>query len=274
MHLSGEPIKLKLVVFDWAGTTVDYGCFAPLAPFIDTLAKHGVTVSAKVARGPMGLHKKDHIRKLLEIPELTNQWRHAQGRDWNEDDVDRLFREDFIPLQLAAVHRHAELIPGLLDLVSILRKEGLKIATTTGYFQEAARIVYKSAASQGYLPDANLCAEDVPQGRPAPWMIFRHMERLGVYPTSAVVKVGDTVPDIDEGRNAGAWSVGIIQGSSEVGMSLEAWENLHPMRKAIEESNVRKKFKKAGAHFILDSIVELPGVFAEVQNRLDRGERA
>ena len=62
----------------------------------------------------------------------------------------------------------------------------------------------------------------MPAGRPAPWMIFRCMEALNVYPPAAVVKVGDTVIDIEDGLNAGAWSVGVVDSSNE--MSLTAAE--------------------------------------------------
>ncbi len=106
----------------------------------------------------------------------------------------------FVPLQLEVIDAFTRLVPGLLDCVRELRKDEVGIGATTGYFRAAAERVYKAATIQGYTPDCCFCAEDVPVGRPAPWMVFRIMEALGVYPPSTVVKVGDTVPDIGEGR--------------------------------------------------------------------------
>ncbi len=253
------------MVFDWAGTTVDFGCFAPVAAFIETLARHDVEVTPEQARGPMGLHKKDHIRALLQMPEVGQQWKQIHGADWTEDSVERLFREHFIPLQLAAIHEHAQIIPGLLETVAALREQGIKIATSTGYFAKAAELVYQAAAEQGYVPDTNRCAEDVPTGRPAPWMIFRQMEELEIYPTSSVVKVGDTIPDVQEGCNAGVWTIGVAKTSSEVGLSQQEWEALSPADQRTRLTAAKETLQGAGAHAVIDSVAELPAFLSQIR---------
>ena len=192
-----EPIRL--VIFDWAGTTVDHGCFGPVAPFVEALRRHGVTITVERARGPMGLDKKDHLRALLQFPEAATQWRAASGADVTEADVERIYREHVIPIAIESVPAASALIPGVLECVADLRSRGITIGTTTGYFTEAARLCYETGAKQGYVPDFNVCASEVAAARPAPWMMYRVMEALGVYPSSAVLKVGDTVPDIGEG---------------------------------------------------------------------------
>ena len=55
------------VIFDWAGTTVDYGCFAPVQAFMEAFAHYGVPVTAEETRKPMGMLKRDHIRTMLEL---------------------------------------------------------------------------------------------------------------------------------------------------------------------------------------------------------------
>ena len=192
---------IRLVVFDWAGTTIDFGSCAPAGAFVATFAARGVEVTLAEARGPMGLHKKDHLRAMLRTEAVGAKWREAVGRDWTETDVEELYR-DVTPRQVEAAEQHSELISGVPVLVSLLRAAGLKIAATTGYFRAAADVVLAATKCQGYEPDFAICADDVPAGRPAPWMIFRCMEALGVYPPAAVLKVGDTVVDIEDGRNA------------------------------------------------------------------------
>jgi phosphonoacetaldehyde hydrolase len=251
--------SVKLVIFDWAGTTVDHGCFAPLAAFVGAFAAHGVEVTAGEARAPMGLHKKDHLRALLQLPEVAARWRQAHGRDWTEDDVASLFRR-FVPLQLEVIDRHSRLVPGLLPCVAELRRRGIKIGATTGYFREAAQRVYDAARAQGYVPDVCLCAEDVPAGRPAPWMAFRIMEQLNVYPPAAVVKVGDTVPDIAEGLNAGAWSVGVVATGSEVGCTDHEYAALPAAVRDAKKAAARQKLRAAGAHHVIDSVADLPAL--------------
>ncbi len=193
------PVSIRLVIFDWAGTTVDHGCFAPVIPFVEALAHFGVEITLDEAREPMGLGKRGPFEgAAANAAHRTALASQARPR-WTDKDLDRVYEEQFIPRQLVSVRDHCELIPGLLDVVAWLRQRDIKIGTSTGYFAEAARLTYAAAAKQGYTPDHNVTPGDVAAGRPAPWMIYRNMEALGVYPPSAVVKIGDTVPDIDEG---------------------------------------------------------------------------
>lgn len=261
--MAREAARIRLVIFDWAGTTVDFGCFAPVAAFLDAFASHGIDVTPSEARGPMGLHKKDHIRAMLQLPGLTERWRRVHGRDWNETDVEDLYH-CFIPRQLEVIDRHSRLVPGVRECVAALRRLGVRIGATTGYFREAAERVYASARTQGFVPDHCICAEDVPAGRPAPWMIFRTMEALDVYPPAAVLKVGDTVPDIDEGLHAGVWSVGVIESSSEVGCTEEELAALSPPERETRLAAAREKLRAAGAHCVLTSIREVAALLTQI----------
>jgi phosphonoacetaldehyde hydrolase len=263
---------VKLVIFDWAGTAVDHGCFAPVAAFVRAFAAQGVAITTAEARAPMGLDKKDHIRALLRAPAIARRWREAHGRDWTEEAVEAIFRR-FMPLQMEVLDDHSRLIPGLLTCVEELRRRGVRVGATTGYFREAAWRVQEAARSQGYVPEVSLCPADVPAGRPAPWMVFRIMQELDVYPPSAVVKVGDTVPDIGEGRNAGSWSVGVVATGSEVGCTVEEYAALPDALRAAKNAAALQKLLGAGAHYGIESVVELPGVLDQIAKRLGAGER-
>jgi phosphonoacetaldehyde hydrolase len=270
--MSGSQPEIRLVVFDWAGTTVDHGCFAPVDAFVRAFALHQVEVTTAEARGPMGLHKQDHLRAMLECPDLAQRWRRVHGADWTEQDIDCLYRR-FILLQLEVIDQHNKIVPGLLECVSTLRDQGVRIGATTGYFRAAAERVYQSASNQGYQPDHCVCAEDVPEGRPAPWMVFRVMEALRVYPPAAVVKVGDTVPDIGEGLAAGVWSVGVTSTSSEVGCTQAELARLDDGQRCARLGAARGKLLAAGAHAVIDSLGELPGWLADLGERVRRGKR-
>jgi phosphonoacetaldehyde hydrolase len=266
------PPTIKLVVFDWAGTVIDFGCQAPAGAFVESFAARGVGVTLAEARGPMGSHKKDHIRAMLRTVSVAAKWRAATGRDWTETDVEELYR-DVTPRQLEALARHSELVPGLSGLVRALRATGLKIAGTTGYFRAAADAILAAGKRQGYEPDFHGCADDVPAGRPAPWMIFRCMEALGVYPPAAVVKVGDTVLDIEDGLNAGCWSVGVIDSSNEMGLSADEFAALAETEKEERREAVGKCLLGAGEHAVINELAELPALVAEFAARLSKGER-
>lgn len=251
--------EIKLVVFDWAGTTIDFGSCAPAGAFVASFAARGIAVTLAEARGPMGLHKKDHIRAMLRTAAVGDKWRTAVGREWAESDVEDLYRE-VTPRQVEAAGLYSTLIPGVLNTVAKLRERGIKIAATTGYFLAAADVVVAAGRQQGYVPDFTICADEVPAGRPAPWMIFRAMEALGVYPPSAVVKVGDTLVDIEDGLNAGAWSVGVVDSSNEMGLSEADFNTLTLDEKAGRRAAVRRRFRDAGAHAVVDTLADLPSL--------------
>jgi phosphonoacetaldehyde hydrolase len=220
----------------------------------------------------MGVHKKDHIRELLQVPAISRRWLERHGSDATENDVDDLYRR-FIPLQMDVIDEFVGLVPGLLDCVEELKSKGIAIGATTGYFRSAADRVYQAAAAQGYRPDQCVCAEEVPAGRPAPWMIFRIMEALGVFPAAAVVKVGDTVPDIGEGLAAGAWSVGVLRSSSDVGCTEKEWDALPQMEQSQRLASCREKLLAAGAHAVVETLDEVPTVLNDLNARLKRGEK-
>jgi phosphonoacetaldehyde hydrolase len=261
-----------LAVFDWAGTTIDFGCLAPFGAFVQVFANRGVAVTAAEARAPMGLHKKDHLREMLRKPGLTSRWLRATGRPWSEADVDSLYGE-VTPAQLAAIEHHAGLVPGVVETMAALRSRGILIGGTTGYFQAAAERCYAAAERQGYKPDVCVCADEVAAGRPAPWMVFRVMERAGVYPASSVVKVGDTVADIEEGLNAGVWSVGVLDSGNEIGLSRAEFEALGDADRERLRTPAREKLLSAGAHAVVNGISEVPSLIEAIQKRLGGGER-
>ncbi|MCI0704218.1 MAG: phosphonoacetaldehyde hydrolase [Planctomycetia bacterium] len=265
-------LEIKLVVFDWAGTTIDFGCMAPAGAFVASFASKGVAVTIAEARAPMGLHKKDHIREMLRTESVCAKWRDAVGRAWDEQDVEELYR-DVIPRQLEAISSSSTLVPGVRECVTHLRAHGIKIAASTGYFHAAENAVLAAGKRQGYVPDFNICADDVPAGRPAPWMIFRCMEALNVYPPAAVVKVGDTVIDIEDGHNAGVWSVGVIDSSNEMGLTADAFAALSEPEKKARREAISQRYTAANAHGTIDSLAELPTLIAEFNARLARGER-
>lgn len=263
---------VQLTVFDWAGTTIDFGCLAPAGAFQALFARHGLNASVEEARGPMGMHKRDHIRTMLGMPSLARQWAEKHGHPHTEADVEALFQE-FIPMQLEVLPQYAKLIPGVAGAVNALRAQGIKIGGTTGYNAEMMGICAEAAAREGYSPDFSVAGSQVPAGRPAPWMAIRVAMELGVYPFESVVKVGDTVTDIQEGLNGCMWTVGITVTGNEVGLSEAEWAALSPTEQAKRNAVARTKLFEAGAHYVIDAVAELPPVVAEINARLARGER-
>jgi phosphonoacetaldehyde hydrolase len=263
---------LKAAVLDWAGTTVDFGCQAPAATFVDAFAACGVAITVAQARAPMGMAKRDHIKAIAAMPEVAAAWQARHGRAIGEDDIDRLYQE-FLPLQVAAVRRHAQLIPGTIAAVAAMRARGLKIGTTTGYPRAVMAVVAEAASAQGYEPDCIIAAEDAALGRPSPFPAFAALSRLGVYPVAAVVKIGDTPVDMGEGVNGGMWAVGVSVSGNEVGLTEAGWAALGEADQARIRDAAAAKLREAGAHYVIDSLAALGPVLDAIEERLARGEK-
>jgi phosphonoacetaldehyde hydrolase len=265
-------LKVQLVVFDWAGTLVDYGCLAPARAFLEAFAKSQLMLSLTQVRWSMGLHNYEHILNLLEMPPISMQFQAVHGRPWNDADVMRIY-DDLGPLLLDACRQFSSLTPGALEVVAELRSRGLKIGTTSDYARAIAENVYDAAQLQGFEADANVAADDTPSARPAPWMMFRLMSELNVFPPASVVKIGDTIPDVEEGLNAGCWSIGCTATGSEVGVSLAEWQGLTDTDRAAHLDRSARKLSSVGAHYCIPGLTDLPKIIDRINQRLETGER-
>lgn len=263
---------LKAIVLDWAGTTIDYGCFAPAVVFVQVFEHKGVPITIDEARGPMGTYKKVHIRKITEMESVRERWQKAHGRLPDENDVEEMFNE-FVPLQMNVLAEYADLIPGTLDAVKDFRARGMRVGSTTGYTREMMDLVEPEAAKRGYTTDATVCATEVPEGRPAPFMCLENMLRLQVYPPEAMVKVDDTTPGIDEGLNVGMWTIGLAKTGNEIGLTAAEIAKLEPADLKAKLERAQTRLAQAGAHYVVDGIWDVPAVLDEIAQRVRRGER-
>jgi phosphonoacetaldehyde hydrolase len=263
---------IDAVLLDWAGTTMDFGCIAPAVVFVEVFKRQGVPIEMAEARAPMGAHKRVHIQRITALDSVRERWQKAHGRFPDDSDVERMFTE-FVPLQLKCLSDYSELIPGTLDTIAQLRQRGIKIGSTTGYTTEMMAINLRDAAKQGYQPDQTVCASDVPHGRPYPYMCLSNVIRLGVTTVEACVKVDDTVPGIEEGLNAGMWTVGFTVSGNEVGLSLAQWNLLPAAEQQTRRARAYQRMAQCGAHYVVDSIAELMPCIDDIQARISRGER-
>jgi phosphonoacetaldehyde hydrolase len=247
--------RFDLVIFDWAGTMVDFGCMAPVNALIAAFADEGVAIDEATARRDMGKAKVDHVRSLLSYPAIAAAWKSSHGHSADEDAVAALM-ERLGPLMRVHAARASQLIPGARETFERLRARGLRVASSTGYTREMMLPVLARAAEQGYVPEHVVCSGETPLGRPTPIMIYKACAELGVWPLSRVVKVDDAEAGIAEGRAAGAFTVGVASGNA-LGLSLQALEAMPPALRASRMRAAREVLRSAGADLVLDSVADL-----------------
>jgi phosphonoacetaldehyde hydrolase len=245
-----------LVIFDWAGTVVDFGCRAPISALTEAFSRRGVRLDETAARADMGKAKVDHVRALLARPEVKAAWTEANGAAPVEADVAALM-QDLGPLMRDAAAEAAELIPGAAAAVSALRAAGLKVGSSTGYTREMMEPVLTRAAAQGYAPDHLVCAGETPEGRPSPLMIYKACAELGVWPLSRVVKVDDSEAGIEEGRAAGCFTIGVSASGNGLGLSPALFAALDPIERAARLAAVDARLRAAGAHLVVETVADL-----------------
>jgi phosphonoacetaldehyde hydrolase len=263
---------VRAVILDWAGTTVDHGSLAPVRVLQQVFAKRGVPISEEEARRDMGVLKLDHIRKILLGSDVSARWRDVVKHDPTEADVESLFA-NFVPLQLECLVKYSTVIDGVAAAVARFRERGIKIGSTTGYTRAMLEMILQPAAAQGYAPDCAITPDDVGAGRPHPWMIFANAIRLQVEPLEAIVKIGDTPVDIEEGLRARVWTVGVARTGNMIGLSAEDFAALAPAVQASRLKNARNALLAAGAHEVIDAVADCESAIDAIEVRIHKGER-
>ncbi len=256
--------KFKAAVFDWAGTVVDYGSFAPMGAFQRAFAKFGIDVTIEEARAPMGKPKWDHVHAMLSAPRVAAQWQEKCGHAPTNADVDDVYKV-FVPMNEDIVADYATLVPGTREMVEELRAMGLKIGSTTGYTRSIMAHVLPVAAEQGFAPDNLVCADDLPEGRPGPLGMYKCMIDLVVYPPETIVKVDDTVPGIGEGVAAGCLTVGVTLSGNAVGLTPEEVAALPEPERAARREAAAKSLLDAGADYVIDTVADLPALLRKIE---------
>ncbi len=266
--------EVKAVILDWSGTLADAYVIAPAVVFVEVFKNQGVEISMEEARGPMGLRKDLHIKALTEDPVIAERWNSIKGKYPDQSDVDAMFA-DFVPAQLDCLRKYTTLLPGVKDVLNDLQKQGIKFGASTGFVRSMVDILLEDSIKQGFTPDATVAGDEVINGaRPNPHMVYKNLDLLNIQDIKSVVKCDDTVSGIGEAQNAGCWGVGLVRYSNYMNInSLDEEATLSETEMARRMAKTRAILEQAGAHYVIDSLVDLPAVIDDINARLARGEK-
>jgi phosphonoacetaldehyde hydrolase len=257
-------MKTEGVIFDWAGTIVDFGSLAPMGAFVKLFERHGVPVSIEQARIPMGLPKLEHIRVLGRMDGIAQAWRQSHaGKELTDADSLALL-EEFEPMSAASAFERRAFVPGFMHTYQWLSEHAIRVATTTGYTRRIMSPLIEFAASQGFSPDLVICCDDVQVSRPDPMGVVACCKAMKLAPGSTVLKVDDTAPGIAEGLNAGCTTVGVAASGNALGWALERWNSADDVEKKTALKKAKQSLLDAGAHFVIESVAQLPQLIQEL----------
>lgn len=271
--------RIKLVILDNSGTTNDCGVYAPAVVVIKLFEKYGIEITMAEARKPMGLFKKDHIRNILRMDRVAEEFKKIIGRDWEEKDVENMY-QDFVPMQMSCLEEYSDLIPGVASTIQKIKEEyGVCIGLTTGFNQEMNELLLRKAQEQGYCPDVFTSASQVPQGRPYWYMVEENMRQAGIIDPEEVLKVGDTQGDMQEGKamkavsSSGTWTLGLTAAGNYIGKNWKELIETSGDRLQSELIGAESILYEAGADYVSPNISSLPTIIRLINERLERGEK-
>jgi len=195
-------------MFDMAGTTVNDkvdGHPLMVISMIRAFAKHEIELVPDLINKHRGKQKLEAIQTLLrEVAELSPADAERVG-----DGVYRDFLHE-LESNLSSISE----IDGATELFRHLKSKDIYVGVGSGF---PMQVVQAIVSQLGWLDKGLLdyvgSADQIGVGRPNPKMIHDAMERLNITGGSKVVKIGDTVVDVQEGNNAGAWTVAVLTGS-------------------------------------------------------------
>jgi len=197
------PLPIDLMIFDMAGTTVRDGGQVPAA-FGAALAECGIALTDEQLGNVRGASKREAIAELV-AKYGSGTW---QGR------ADEVYAS-FVRHMQREFGAGVQSIPGAVETFAWLRAHGIKIALTTGFDRDVAGLLLDALGWRS-LADTFVCGDDVGKGRPAPYLIYHAMEAAGVERIDRVGTVGDTVLDLQAGRNAGVrLNIGVLSGAHD-----------------------------------------------------------
>jgi phosphonoacetaldehyde hydrolase len=258
---------VKAVVFDWAGTMVDFGCMAPVEALIEVFATEGIALSDAEARRDMGKAKHDHLTAIMANPAVAARWQADKGAASTHADIERIYQK-LVPAMTGAAARASVLIPGAAETAAALAALGVRIGSGTGYTREMMAEILASAARQGYSPEIVVCAGETPSGRPAPLMTWKALIALDAWPARACIKVDDAAVGIEEGRLAGCWTVGLSASGNGVGLTRDGFLALSPQERRAKIAEAEAPLREAGADFIIEDVSQLMPVVHEIARRI------
>jgi phosphonatase-like hydrolase len=189
-------MSVKLVVFDLAGTTVKDNNDVSKA-FQSALSKYGYTIPLELINPIMGYEKTEAITMMLKTHEAESSKITAELIS----DIHRRFVSEMIDHY--SYKGAVESLPNVEETFAALRKAGIQVGINTGFSRDIAESVIKRLQwREKELIDHLVGSDEVPKGRPFPFMIKKLMKEAGIDHANDVVKVGDTEVDVREGQNS------------------------------------------------------------------------
>lgn len=254
---------IRAVIFDWAGTTIDYGNQAPAIALRKTFKQFGIEVNLSDFSCD-GTDPLIQIKRLMATEKCQKEWYIAHpdlSLETGVAQLNRWFNRNILEI----LPQIAEVKSGMPALISYFRTQGIRFATTTRYTREMLTQILPLASEQGFDPAVNVTADEFEDAvYPGIEMIKQAMAKLRIRNAESVIKVGDTPRDIFEGKAAGVMTIGMVEGSSLIGLSQSEFSALPFARRNSLKNQATAELERAGADYVVENAKDLMRLIKEL----------
>ena len=254
---------IRCCIFDLGGTIVDKYSLSPLLSLSNAFGLRRIMIPSNILSKDMGKMKLDHIKLLCNEPVVKDKY-----PDLDPIDVYR----DFNKFQINYMDNYLDIIPETKQCIKYLDDKSIRTGITTGFNKEQMDIAIEKLRLDGIILESAVSSSCIPNAsRPNPDMINENMDRLNIRSPKHVIKIDDTEVGIQEGINAGCYTVGVAKWSINMNVYTYAIKHLLNSSNSDVESMLyykleesRKKLKDAGADYVIDTLDELPKVIDSI----------
>lgn len=224
---------------------------------VEIFSRRGVTITAEEASGCQAMGdlaaNQTQLRNVLRqvVRKTADKWAAAKGAPPTEWDMEAMFKE--MPQAVADQMKIAPAHPAAVEVISGLVAQGVKIGATTEFDEEVTPAWVRHAVASGIQIDSSVSAAEAGIGGnkgapPLPWRSMTLAANLGVFPFDGCIRVSNTLWGVQEGLNAGMWTVGVCS-----------------------DGSANTEFFQAGAHYVISNVSELVAVTDEIGLRMRMG---
>jgi phosphonatase-like hydrolase len=237
--------KIELVVFDLAGTTVDdtiHGLPLVTVAMTEAFASRGIKISPEQVNKYRGMDKKQALSCLLkECQEIQmNNCDSDKLKNINDNAfLDAMFKDFKLALNSHLININKE-IPGTTEIFYWLKTRGIKIAVGSGFPHDVVLALVEKLGWKNLVQYVS-SAEQEGYSRPHPSLVHSAMKHCSVTDKRNVLKVGDTVMDVEEGNNAGCRTVAVLTGTQ-----------------------TESTLKQSNPDYIINSVADLPKLLEQL----------
>ncbi len=192
-------MAITAVFFDFIGTTVlEKNRDVILTCFQKAFDDYGIVVKKEVLKEHRGKDKKVMIAEVLK----------ASGKNLKQQrDILGSFKKHFLN-DLGEFYENKDLD----STIAHIRSKKAKIGVGTGLPRDILQTLLEHFKWERFGFDYISTAEEIGKGRPNPEMIIDMMVKLHLN-NYQFLKVGDTVADIQEGKNANVMTAALLSGT-------------------------------------------------------------